>query len=165
MASRRRPMRRGPIGNLAGLPGGAGSRRALGVVLMAPALSLGACGLLTGPVDGEIADLRGTWTLTGTQNSPSLQLAGTLTISRQTDGEIIGTATWEERDGAGGVRIDGGAVNGLVLTAEDVDFDITLVSGERRLIGRLVADTLSGAWAQPSVSANGAFRAVRRGTP
>ena len=125
-------------------------------------LALSGCGLLTGPSDGEVADMLGTWTLTGTQSAPALDFAGTLTITAQRGSEIVGTASWEERDGSGSIRLDGGPISGLVLTASDVDFDITLLSGERRMIGRLSADTLTGAWAQPSASSNGGFRAVRR---
>lgn len=128
-------------------------------------LLVGGCGLLTEPVSGDVADIRGTWALTGTQASPSTQLVGTLAISTQQGADVAGTALWEETDGGGFSRLDGGAVSGRVLGQEDVDLDISSVDGERRFIGRIASDTISGSWVQPSAGRSGSFRAVRESRP
>lgn len=122
------------------------------------ALTLAACDL-TSPV-GDAADVRGTWQLTGTQVSPDLDLAGTLSITSQDGQTIAGTASWEE-SGVGGVVVVGGPLTGRAIGQDDVDFDVTLASGTRRFVARLSADTMSGAWVQVSTSTNGTFRAVR----
>jgi hypothetical protein len=124
---------------------------------------LSGCGLLTEPFGADAPDVRGRWVMTGTQSSPSLSLSGSLVIANQQGGEISGSASWEESDGVGAPRPDGGQLNGRVLSPEDLDFDITLLSGERRMIARLVADTMTGTWVQPLAGRNGDFRAVRTG--
>lgn len=56
-------------------------------------------------------------------------------------------------------------MSGRVFGLEDVDLDISSVDGERRFIGRIAADTISGSWVQPSVGRSGSFRAVREARP
>jgi hypothetical protein len=135
------------------------------LVVSLTALALTSCALLTEPFGEDAPDVRGTWTLSGVQSSPSLEFTGSLVITAQRGGEINGTANWVETDGVSAPRLDGGPMNGRVLSPEDLDFDITLLSGERRMVGRLLADTLSGSWVQPSVSRSGTFRAVRSSVP
>jgi hypothetical protein len=134
--------------------------RPIVAVLLAATL---ACDL-TSP-EGDAADVRGTWQLTGTQAAPDLDLEGSFSIEEQ-DGQVIaGSATWNETSpGGGGVTMVGGPISGRAIGQSDVDFDVTLSSGTRRFVARLVADTISGAWVQVSTSTNGTFRAVR-GTP
>lgn len=131
--------------------------------LLAVGLALvvaGACALPTSS-SGEAADVRGRWEFTGTQSAPTLSLEGALTITAQ-DGDLVsGTLTWEERDGIGGVRLDGGPVTGRVIGAGDIDFDLLRANGPRRHFARLSADTMAGSWLQSSSGASGTFRAVR----
>lgn len=110
---------------------------------------------------GDPADVRGEWTFTAEQVTPALTLTGTLSITDQDDDLISGTLSWEERDGLGNVRADGGPITGRVLGAEDVDFDLIRAGGSRRHVARLIADTMEGTWLQQSVGASGEFRAVR----
>lgn len=133
------------------------SRRMVGALAV---VVVGACSLPTSS-SGEAADVRGSWEFTGVQSAPSLSLDGTLTITAQ-DGDLVsGTLTWEERDGVGGVRLDGGPVSGRVIGAGDIDFDLLRTGGSRRHFARLSADTMEGTWLQASSGASGTFRAVR----
>jgi hypothetical protein len=110
---------------------------------------------------GDPADVRGEWTFTAEQVSPALTLTGTLSITSQ-DGDLIsGTLSWQESDGAGNTRVDGGPITGRVLGDEDVDFDLLRTGGSRRHVARLLADTMEGNWLQASIGASGEFRAVR----
>lgn len=118
---------------------------------------------LTSP-EGEAADVRGTWQFVGTQAAPDLDLEGNFSITEQTGQAIAGSATWNETTSGGGVTMVGGPISGRAIGESDVDFDVTLASGTRRFVARLVADTIEGAWVQVSTSTNGTFRAVR-GTP
>ena len=124
-------------------------------------LMLAGCALLTEPVEVEAPSVVGIWTLTATQSAPALILTGTMMITTQRGAEILGTATWEERDGVGVVALDGGPIAGRFLSSVDLDFDITLASGERRMLAVISADTIAGTWAQPSLGRSGTFRAVR----
>ncbi len=133
--------------------------RRLAVVLLAATL---ACDL-TSP-QGDAADVRGTWQFTGTQAAPDLNLEGNFAITEQTGQAIAGSATWNETSSGGGVVMVGGPISGRAIGESDVDFDVTLPSGTRRFVARLVADTIEGAWVQVSNSTTGTFRAVR-GTP
>lgn len=114
---------------------------------------------LTAP-EGDAADVRGTWEFEGTQVSPALDIEGTFVVATQSGQAIAGTATWDEA-GVGGVVMVNGPLAGRAIGQEDVDFDVTLSTGVRRFVARLVADTMSGAWVQISTSSNGTFRAVR----
>ncbi|MEX2181961.1 MAG: hypothetical protein WD771_07960 [Gemmatimonadaceae bacterium] len=118
------------------------------------------CSLLTAP-GGEAADARGSWQYTGTQSAPTLQLQGTMEITQQSGEAIGGTASWEEHDGIGVVGMDGGTVAGRVIGESDVDFDVITPAGDRRHVGRLTADTMTGAWVQLPGGESGEFRAVR----
>lgn len=128
---------------------------------MASLAAIGGCGLLTEPAAVDAPDVVGLWTLTGSQTAPALELVGTMRITTQRNQEIFGTASWEERDGVGVVGVDGGPIAGVFLSSVDVDFDITLGSGERRMVGVIDGDTMAGVWAQPSSGKAGSFRAVR----
>lgn len=129
--------------------------RPIAVLLLAATL---ACDL-TSP-EGDAADVRGTWQFTGTQAAPDADLEGNFSISEQTGQAIAGSATWNETS-SGGVVMVGGPISGRAIGQSDVDFDVTLSSGTRRFVARLVADTIEGAWVQTSTSTNGTFRAVR----
>lgn len=131
--------------------------RPAAVLLLASVL---ACDLTSPELDA--ADVRGNWQFTGTQVAPDLDLAGNFAITEQDGQAIAGSATWNETSaGGGGVVMSGGPISGRAIGDADVDFDVTLASGTRRFVARLVADTMSGAWVQVSTSTNGTFRAVR----
>lgn len=124
------------------------------------ALVAAACSIPTSS-GGDAADVRGSWEFTGAQSAPSLSLVGTLTITAQ-DGDLVsGTLTWEERDGVGGIRQDGGPVTGRVIGVGDIDFDLLRTGGSRRHFARLSADTMQGTWLQSATGESGTFRAVR----
>jgi len=135
-----------------------------GLALLAGLAFATGCDLLTEPLGTDAPDVRGVWQFTGTQVSPALNLFGTISITGQNKADIVGSATWEERDGAGGVQLDGGPLNGRVLSERDIDFDVSLLGGERRMVALIVADTMTGDWVQPAANLRGTFRAVR-GTP
>lgn len=122
-------------------------------------LGLG-CDISTDPAV-PAKDVRGTWTYVGDQNSPALDLEGSLVISLQNGETIGGTGSWEASDGLGGITFQGGNLTGQVIGDSDVDFDVTLSGGPRRHVARLRADTMSGVWVDASGGTSGAFRAVR----
>lgn len=122
--------------------------------------ALAGCGLAT-EADGPVADVVGSWRYTGQQTAPSLTLEGTLVIGTQTGGVVNGQLMWEERDVSGGLVLDGGPVSGRVIELEDIDFDVLRASGDRRHVGRIIADTIRGAWIQTSSGASGEFLAIR----
>ncbi len=132
----------------------------LAAVAITLTLALGGCSVPTSS-SGEPADVRGAWAFEAEQVAPALTLTGTLTITSQ-DGDLIsGTLSWQESDGAGGMRVDGGPVTGRVLGDEDVDFDLLRSGGSRRHVAHLVADTMEGSWVQQPNGPSGTFRAVR----
>ncbi len=136
--------------------GGAGLVAALGLLGSA-------CAFATDP-DQTVADVRGTWQYSGAQSAPALVLTGTLSISTQ-QGEVVGgQLSWQEPDGSGGTANRGGAVSGRVIETTDVDFDVLAPGVTRRHVGRLVGDSIKGAWIETSTGKSGDFVAVR-GTP
>lgn len=130
-----------------------------GRIVLAAAL-LGGCALPSGP-DRPAADVRGDWEFTAEQLAPSLTIEGVLRIESQDGDLIVGSASWEERDALGIVRLGGGAVTGRVIGESDVDFDILIGPVARRHVARLDADTMEGSWVQPGSAASGTWRAVR----
>ncbi len=129
-------------------------------MLAAAALMASACESGTG-VDGDVADVRGTWAYTGDQSAPSLALAGELVIESQAGDLLTGSLSWEERDGQGGVTTHAGAVSGRVIGHDDVDFDVFASNGVRRHVARLVDGSMDGAWVQVSTGRSGRFEAAR----
>lgn len=139
-------------------------RRSLArIALLVPtvvAIGLAGCVDPAGPT-AMAADVRGSWRFTADQAAPPLHLEGTLVIESQRGDLITGTISWEERDGSGVIRLDGGAVTGLVIDRSDVDFDVLMSGGSRRHVARLSTDTMQGSWLQVTNGRSGAFRAVR----
>lgn len=131
-----------------------------GAPLLVAALALASCSLSTESV-GPVADVRGTWTYTGSQVTPTLQLAGTLFITGQSGDQIAGTLSWTEQDALGNVIVRGGEVTGTVIADSDIDFDVVLTDEVRRHIAVINPDTLEGIWAVPGAPNSGEFRAVR----
>jgi hypothetical protein len=127
-------------------------------------LTLAGCALPTG-TERDAADVRGEWEFTAEQVAPALTIEGVLRVERQDGDLIVGTASWEERDALGVVRLGGGAVTGRVIGETDVDFDILVGAVARRHVARLAADTMAGSWVQPGSTASGSWRAVRAGAP
>jgi hypothetical protein len=122
--------------------------------------SAGGCEFTTGP-NGPFADLVGEWELTGSQASPAFAYVGTLEITGQDGETIVGQASWTEPDGMGGSLASGGPLNGLVIGTTDVDFDLEVEGGDRRHVGRIHSDTISGVWLQSPGGKTGEFRLVR----
>lgn len=138
--------------------------RALGRRILVVHVVLAA--LISGCVDAagpttEAADVRGSWRFTADQAAPALQLEGTLMIQSQRGDLLTGTISWEERDGSGVTRLDGGPVTGRVIDRSDVDFDVLMSGGSRRHVARLSTDTMQGSWLQVANGQSGGFRAVR----
>lgn len=135
-------------------------RRPLSLGLAVAVMLAGGCESSTG-VDGDVADVRGTWAYHGVQSAPSLELTGTLVISGQ-DGDLVtGTLSWEERDGGGGTTAHGGAITGRVIGQDDIDFDVFAAGGVRRHVARLSETGMDGAWVQVSTGRSGEFTATR----
>jgi hypothetical protein len=125
-------------------------------------LLAGACILPSDPGAGA-PDLRGDWQLTGEQSSPMLELDGVLSITAQEGELIVGTLSWEESDGLGGTRTDGGPASGRVISGSAVDFDVfPPTGGTRRFVARLSGDTIEGTWLQlVAGGVSGEFMAIR----
>lgn len=136
------------------------------LVLAATALSALACETATDP-GGPTVDVRGTWSYSGTQATPSLALSGTLVISTQSGAGVTGSLTWEESDGVGGVALKSAQVSGRVVGTQDADFDALAPEATRRHVARISAnaDTMVGVWIATAISRNGSFTAVRSATP
>lgn len=132
-------------------------------VVACSVLFAGGCAFATDPA-AEVADVRGTWTYSGEQAAPALVLTGTLSISAQQGEVLSGQLSWQEPDGSGGTANRGGAVSGRVIETTDVDFDVLVPGVTRRHVGRLVGDSIKGAWIETASGKSGAFVAVR-GTP
>lgn len=125
------------------------------------AVALAGCTLSTGPA-GSARDVRGSWSYSGTQLTPLLQLEGTLSITDQSGEQVTGTMTWTEQDAVGNVVVRGGSISGTVVESTDIDFDVVLAGETRRHIALLVADTMEGVWAVTTPARSGQFRAVRQ---
>jgi hypothetical protein len=130
--------------------------RALAAVVV---LSIG-CSLATEP-SGEVADVLGDWQYSGDQTAPALTLEGTLSIQNQAGENVSGQLSWQESDGGGVIRSVGGPVSGRVIETTDIDFDVLLSGTERRHVGRIIGDTIRGAWVEVSSGRSGEFLAVR----
>jgi len=130
--------------------------RALAGLLLVAALGCD----VTSP-ESDAADVRGLWEFTGNQVAPDRDLVGTFDITSQDGQTIGGIASWEEFGAVTGVVLAGGPIAGRAIGDADVDFDVTLPAGVRRFLGRLSADTITGAWVQTATGTTGAFRAVR----
>lgn len=130
-------------------------------LLVACALAVAGCG--SDAIEcGTPPDLTGNWEYSATQSNPAASITGTLTISDGGSCGIEGNVSVTIDDGDGSPTMDEGGVSGLFLTSSAVDFTADL-SGARRHLGSVVADTISGHWSQPTGGAplTGTFRAVR----
>ena len=115
--------------------------------------------------NADAADLRGTWTYTGTQASPALQLTGSLVVTNQTADVIAGTLSWTETDGVTEPVLRGGPLNGTVIGSTDVDFAVTPSDGLRRHVARISGDSLVGVWVATGSGRSGTFVALRQVAP
>lgn len=130
------------------------------LLILGVTATVGACAVPTDP-GGDAVNVRGSWTYVGEQAVPRLTIDGVLSVSRQSGEDITGTASWEVRDPVGGITLLGGNLIGQAIGEMDVDFDVVLAGGPRRHLARVVADTMTGVWLDPSGGASGNFRAVR----
>ncbi len=111
---------------------------------------------------GTPVDVHGNWTYSGTQSSPAATLTGTMTLSQPGTCTLAGTLAIAVDDGSGTPTNLSGPVSGVFLDATTVDLTAEL-GGERRHVGTVVADTISGTWAMTGAGGGvtGNFRAVR----
>lgn len=121
-------------------------------------LALAACGSTTDTGTTSV-DMRGTWSYTGVQTSPVLNVSGILTIDQQSGKSFTGSAQFSETDVQGTIRIRTGQINGRVIGADAVDFDIFVEATARRHVGRVVADSMKGTWAVTGSNITGSFNA------
>jgi hypothetical protein len=108
-------------------------------------------------------DVRGTWHYTGTQGSPSATLDGTLTVTDYSAGNFSGKLDLQETNAQGIPHNRAGIVTGRTLSGATVDYDAFLSIVSRRHVGRVVADSIVGTWAEQGTAGllTGTFRAVR----
>jgi hypothetical protein len=114
-----------------------------------------------------IVDIVGTWSYTGVQTSPDARtLEGTLMVDTVSEDGFSGTASLTEYvPGTGNSFAKNGAMQGIAVDHTTLDFDLVIDGeGTRRHVGSLIADTITGAWAEPDAGGaalQGTFRAVR----
>jgi hypothetical protein len=127
-------------------------------------LGVAACGS-DGMDCGTPADIHGSWTYTGTQNAPAATMTGTMALTQPGTCTVAGSLAITVDNGSGTPTDLSGPISGLFLDPTTVDLTADL-GGERRHIGTVVADTISGTWAMTGAGGglSGTFRAVR-GTP
>jgi hypothetical protein len=132
------------------------------LLAIAGATAAMACAGTTGPSVIGVA-IVGTWAYSAVQSSPSpATLAGTLQITGQSDRGVTGTFDGVETALSGQTAQRVGTLSGRFLDSTAVDLTLTLTTGQRQHLGRVVGDTLRGSWAVFSGSAGGDFTAVRR---
>lgn len=134
---------------------------------LAGALVLGACGSATdsGPPPVE---LRGRWTYAALQTAPSgATVSGELVVSGQAGKSLTGSIDVTE-NAEGHLRRLTGPVSGRALDSATVDFDAFVDGADRRHVGTVRADTITGEWAELSggvPGASGTFRLQRVASP
>src|SRR5439155_15696078 len=97
------------------------------------------------------------------QSTPTAALAGTLVVASQSGASFSGNVAAQETDALGVPRNVAGIVSGHTLEASSIDFDVFFTTNARRHVGRVVADTMTGTWAEQGGAGalSGSFRAVR----
>jgi hypothetical protein len=126
-------------------------------VLIAPLLLLGGCG--SDKIEcGTPADLAGNWTYAGVQSAPTAaNLTGTMSLTTSGTCTFDGHLSVSVDNGSGTPTLLDGSVSGVFLDDSTVDFTAQL-SGERRHLGVVRADSIVGSW---SGGTSGTFHAVR----
>lgn len=127
-------------------------------------LLIAACDSVT-DTGASARDVRGVWSYSGSQTSPSLSISGTLQIDQQDGAEFSGTVTFDEADVQGTRRNRTGPLTGRVLGGTAVDFDIFIDEGSRRHVAGMTSDSMSGTWARtgtnPPVTGSFSARKMR----
>jgi hypothetical protein len=124
------------------------------------AMVLAGCTASSGP--GQASVMAGTWTYTGTRDTPnpaSIDGSGTLAAA---DGGFEGTFTITERATSGSVVTLAATVAGRVVADSVADFDLTVQGVARRHVGVLRGDSVSGSWASAGSASNASGRFVLR---
>ena len=139
--------------------------RFAGVLCVAAAVVISGCLKSTEPKP-SLLQLNGTWNYTGAQTGPIPEtLVGTLTISSESGMsfqgrlDLVGTNTQ-----TGQTRVLGGLVSGSESVTDVIDFDASLEMSNRRHVGQLVADTITGTWVgegSGGATTSGTFRVER----
>ena len=133
------------------------------------ALALAACGKNQGPDCGGTAPVAGTWEYHGTQTvpSPGATLAGTLTVSEVTGCDFNGSMSVDQTPmGGGSVTTLAGTLFGVAVSADVINYDVTLTGGAPRThVAEVFGDSLNGTWVEGSGTnaPRGSFWARRTG--
>jgi hypothetical protein len=110
---------------------------------------------------GSPPDLSGDWSYDGVQSAPAATLIGGMTLERDGTCRVSGTISLTVDDGDGTPAMVSGPVYGSFLDEDNLEL-VAELDGERTHAGTLVADTISGEWAELSGSGrSGTFRAER----
>jgi hypothetical protein len=138
------------------------SRQLVVVAAALAAMTAMACAGSTGPSVVGVA-IVGTWAYSAVQSSPSpATMTGTLQVTGQSDRGVTGSFDGVETVLSGQAVQRVGTLSGRFLDSTAVDLTLTLPTGQRQHLGRVVGDTLRGSWAVFGGSAAGDFTAVRR---
>jgi hypothetical protein len=139
-------------------------RMAFATLLFMAVIGLSGCLRSTAP-QPSLLGLNGTWTYTGVQTGPVREtLTGTLTISRESGTSFQGRLDLVGvNEQSGQSRVLGGLVSGSESGTDVIDFDADLETN-RRHVGQIVADTITGTWIGSSPAgtmSSGTFRVER----
>ena len=112
---------------------------------------------------GDAIDVRGVWSYTAAQESPTLTIRGSIRVDLQTGREFSGTAEFNETDVQGTQINRSGQLSGRVVGTSAVDFDIFFDNTARRHVAAIANDSLHGTWARTGVvpPITGSFSAKR----
>lgn len=112
---------------------------------------------------GPAANVRGTWTYSATQSGSATLLEGGLVIDEQNGAAFTGQFNGQLRDDAGVITNADGIASGRAFGADAIDFDLIVNGVERRHVGRIAGNSVSGTWAQQNgtASISGAFVLTR----
>ncbi|HEX6557830.1 MAG TPA: hypothetical protein VF021_00165 [Longimicrobiales bacterium] len=129
-------------------------------LLLTMLLAAGACSSTTDNGNSSLS-VKGTWSYSGMQTAPAVSIAGVISIDQQTGSSFSGSAQLRETDAQGTIRDVVGQVNGRVIAADAVDFDIFIQATTRRHVARVAADSMGGTWAVTGTTTTGSFTARR----
>lgn len=133
------------------------------------ALALVSCGKNEGADCGGTAPVAGTWEYHGTQTvpAPGATLAGNLIVSEVTGCSFNGSMSVDQTPmGGGSVTTLAGTLFGVAVSADVINYDVTLNGGAPRThVAEVFGDSLNGTWVEGSgtLAPRGTFWARRTG--